>query len=168
MNTKAIVYTSNTGYTAEYARILGEKTKLPVYSLEEAEKNVPAKSEIIYLGWVMAFRIQGYEKAAKLYNIAVLCGVCLGTTGSLICEIRKAQKIDERLPLFTLQGGFDMNKLRGVNKFIMKIMKKVLTKQITAKEEQTDDDRTILRLLNEGGGCVSEENLASVLDLIKK
>jgi len=41
MNTKAIVYTSNTGYTAEYAKILGEKAGLPVYSLDEAEKNVP-------------------------------------------------------------------------------------------------------------------------------
>lgn len=166
MNTKAIVYTSNTGYTAEYAKMLGNKTGLPVYSLEEAQRNVPEKSEIIYLGWVMAFRIQGYEKAAKLYNIAVLCGVCLGTTGSLIGEIRKAQKIDERLPLFTLQGGFDMNKLRGLNKFIMKIMKKILTKQITAKDEQTEEDRTILRLLNDGGSCVSEDNLTPIIDLI--
>lgn len=34
----AIVYTSNTGYTAQYARLLGEKTGMPVYSLDEAEK----------------------------------------------------------------------------------------------------------------------------------
>lgn len=166
MNIKAVVYTSNTGYTAEYAKMLGNKTGLPVYSLEEAQRNVPEKSEIIYLGWVMAFRIQGYEKAAKLYSIAMLCGVCLGTTGSLIGEIRKAQKISESIPLFTLQGGFDMNKLRGLNKFIMKIMKKILTKQITAKDEQTEDDRTILRLLNDGGSCVSEDNLTPIIDLI--
>lgn len=32
---KAIVYTSNTGTTAEYAKLIGEKTGLPVYSFEE-------------------------------------------------------------------------------------------------------------------------------------
>ena len=36
MNTNAIVYTSNTGYTAQYAKLLGKKTGLPLYSLAEA------------------------------------------------------------------------------------------------------------------------------------
>ena len=54
MNIKAIVYTSNTGYTAEYARLLGEKTGLPVYSLEEAKQNLTERTEIVYLGWLMA------------------------------------------------------------------------------------------------------------------
>ena len=38
---QAIVYTSNTGYTAEYARMLGEKTGLPVLTLNEAKKSLP-------------------------------------------------------------------------------------------------------------------------------
>ena len=33
MNANAIVYTSNTGYTEQYARLLGKRTGLPVYSL---------------------------------------------------------------------------------------------------------------------------------------
>ena len=32
MKPTAIVYTSNTGYTAEYARLLGQGTGLPVYA----------------------------------------------------------------------------------------------------------------------------------------
>ncbi len=168
MNIKAIVYTSNTGYTAEYAKLLGEKTGLSVYSLDDAAKELNIGSEIIYLGWVMAFRIQGYERAKKLFKISVLCGVCLGTSGSLTREIRKAQKIEESLPLFTLQGGFDMNKLRGMNKFIMKVMKKVLTAEITKKSELTEEDRTILRLLEDGGSCVCEENLASVIEELNR
>ncbi len=36
----AIVFTSNTGHTAKYAKILGEKTGLPVYSLKEAQKSL--------------------------------------------------------------------------------------------------------------------------------
>ena len=43
---KAIVYTSNTGHTAEYAKILGEKTGLPVYALSEAAKQLSNGTEI--------------------------------------------------------------------------------------------------------------------------
>lgn len=168
MNIKAIVYTSNTGYTAEYARLLGEKTGLPVYSLEEAKQNLTERTEIVYLGWLMASMVKGYGEASKLYNISLVCGVCLGTGGSQMPEVRKMNKLPKGLPLFTLQGGFDMNKLRGMNKFMMKIMKKILTKQINGKEEQTEDDRAILHMLNEGGSCVSEENLAPVIELIKE
>ena len=51
---QAIVYTSNTGYTAEYARMLGEKTGLPVLTLNEAKKSLPVRAPILYLGWLMA------------------------------------------------------------------------------------------------------------------
>ena len=50
MNANSIVYTSNTGYTAEYARLLGEKTGLPVYSLSEAEQKLAAGNCVFYLG----------------------------------------------------------------------------------------------------------------------
>ena len=51
---KAIIYTSNTGSTAEYAQLLGKELNLPVHSLQKAKNKVPAGSEIIYLGWIMA------------------------------------------------------------------------------------------------------------------
>ena len=51
---KAIIYTSNTGSTAEYAQLLGNELNLPVHNLQQAKNKVPAASEIIYLGWIMA------------------------------------------------------------------------------------------------------------------
>lgn len=36
----AIVYTSNTGHTAEYANIFAQKTGLPAYELSEAGKYI--------------------------------------------------------------------------------------------------------------------------------
>ena len=56
MKPSAIVYTSNTGFTARYAAMLGERTALPVYSLDEAkaaQKNLPAMREtwVQSLGW---------------------------------------------------------------------------------------------------------------------
>ena len=58
---KAIVYTSNTGSTARYAKLLGHETGLPVYTSETANRNLPAGAEIIYLGWIMASEIKGYK-----------------------------------------------------------------------------------------------------------
>ena len=51
---KAIIYTSNTGSTAEYAQLLGRKLNLSVHSLQQVKNKVPAGGEIIYLGWIMA------------------------------------------------------------------------------------------------------------------
>ena len=50
MKPSAIVYTSNTGFTAQYASLLGGETGLPVYSLEDASKSLPQSSPIVYLG----------------------------------------------------------------------------------------------------------------------
>ena len=61
---KAIIYTSNTGSTAEYAQVLGNEVNLPVHSLQQAKNKVPAGSEIIYLGWIMAGGIKGYKEAS--------------------------------------------------------------------------------------------------------
>ena len=55
----AIVYTSNTGTTKEYAVLLGLHTGLPVFPLTDAKKMIAKGSAIIYLGWVMASKIQG-------------------------------------------------------------------------------------------------------------
>ena len=51
---EAIVYTSNTGSTARYAKLLGHELGIPVYSAAEAKKTLPAGAGIIYLGWIMA------------------------------------------------------------------------------------------------------------------
>lgn len=62
---RAIIYTSNTGGTAAYAKLLGEQINLPVYPLSEARDRVSAGSEVVYMGWLMAGGIKGYKAAAK-------------------------------------------------------------------------------------------------------
>lgn len=164
MNANAIVYTSNTGYTAEYATLLGKKTGLPVYSLEETGEKLQAGNCVIYLGWLMAGKVQGYAKAAKRYRIAAVCGVGMGATGSQLADVRKGNKLGDDLPLFTLQGGFDMGKLKGVYKLMMLVMAKTVGKSLASKAERTPEEEQMLALLTQGGSCVSEENLQPVLD----
>ena len=42
MNAKAIVYVSNTGYTARYATVLFQKLGIPAHTLPDAQKTLPA------------------------------------------------------------------------------------------------------------------------------
>ena len=163
MKPSAIVYTSNTGFTAQYASLLGGETGLPVYSLEEAVKSLPQSSPIVYLGWLTAGKVQGYDKAVTKFNLQALCAVGMAKCGSQMEDVRKSNNLPEGLPLFTLQGGFDLKKLRGVYKFMMLVMSKTVAKKLAAKPDRTPDEEDMLDLFQNGGNRVSLENLRPVL-----
>ena len=78
----AIIYTTNTGSTEQYAKLLAQKTGLPTYSLAEAKKRNFVGAEAIYLGWIMAGSVKGYAEAAKNYRVCAVCGVGMGQTGT--------------------------------------------------------------------------------------
>lgn len=164
----AIVYTSNTGYTAEYARLLGEKTGLPVLSLDEAKPVLAKGSAVICLGWLMAGQIKGYKKAAKRYRVAAVCGVGLGATGGQDASARKQNRVPAEVPVFTLQGGFDFARLTGIYRAMMKTFIKVVGGQLEAKADRTPDEELTLKLLRHGGSCVGEAHLAAVLAWMEK
>ena len=163
MKPSAIVYTSNTGFTAQYASLLGGETGLPVYSLEDASKSLPQSSPIVYLGWLTAGKVQGYDKAVTKFNLQALCAVGMAKCGSQMEDVRKSNNLPQGLPLFTLQGGFDLKKLRGVYKFMMLVMSKTVAKKLAAKPDRTPDEEDMLDLFQNGGNRVSLENLRPVL-----
>lgn len=159
----AIVYTSNTGFTAEYASLLGGETGMPVYSMEEAEKHLLQNTPILYMGWLAAGKVQGYDKAVTKFNPQALCAVGMTRGGSQMEDVKKSNDLPEGLPLFTLQGGFDLKKLRGVYKLMMTVMSKMVAKKLAAKSERTPDEEDTLDLFQNGGSRVSLENLKPVL-----
>ena len=163
MKPSAIVYTSNTGFTAQYASLLGGETGLPVYSLEDALKSLPQNSPIVYLGWLTAGKVQGYDKAVTKFNLQALCAVGMAKSGSQMEDVRKSNNLPQGLPLFTLQGGFDLKKLRGVYKLMMLVMSKTVAKKLAAKPDRTPDEEDMLDLFQNGGNRVSLENLRPVL-----
>ena len=156
MKPSAIVYTSNTGFTARYAKLLGEKNTLPVHSLDEAKATLAKDTPVLYLGWLMAGTVRGYKKAAKRYKICAVCGVGLCDTGSLLAEIRRSEKIPAATPLFTLQGGIDHEKLSGIYKRMIDTLILFMRK----KKNKTEDDKRMLYLLETTGDYVSEEHLS--------
>ena len=73
---KSIVYKSNTGHTKQYAEMLGDSLKVPVFELKEAKSKLKKNDEIVFFGWVCATKIQGLSKIKK-YNVK-----CIGPVGA--------------------------------------------------------------------------------------
>lgn len=159
---KAIVYTSNTGTTKRYAELLSQETKLPAYSLSEAKQAVPAGTEIFYLGWLMAGSVKGYAEAAKRYRVCAVCGVGMGRTGTQTADVRKKTAVPAGIPVFTLQGGFDIKKLHGIYRLMMLVMEKTAGKRLAKKPDRTPEEDELLELLLHGGERVSADNLEAV------
>lgn len=158
----AIVFTSNTGNTEKYANLLSEAIGIPALPLKKA-KGLKNGSEIIYMGWVMAGGICGYKKAKKSFNIKAVCAVGMTSpTAEAAAEISKNNEADG-MKLFVLQGGFDLNKLKGFKKGLMKMMTPNLIAQLEAKGELTDGEKDTLELLRNGGSRVKPEALTEVI-----
>ena len=160
----AIVYTSNTGSAAQYAKLLSEKIGLPVYALKDALNILPQGSEIIYIGWIAASAVKGYAKAAKRYHIRAVCAVGMGQTGTQTDSVRKKTTVPLSIPLFTLQGNFNVKKLHGIYRPMMEIMVKVTCKSLAAKKDRTPEEDDMLDMMLHGGERVRIENLSAVLD----
>ena len=160
----AIIYTTNTGSTERYARLLAQKTGLPVYSLAEAKKTVSAGAEVIYLGWIMAGLVKGYAEAAKRYRVCAVCGVGMGQTGTQTDSVRKKSAVPANIPLFTLQGNFDVKKLHGIYRPMMELMVKTAGKGLAEKTDRTPEENDMLDMMLHGGERVKVENLSAVLD----
>ena len=160
----AIIYTTNTGSTERYAKLLAQKTGLPAYSLAEAKKQVFAGAEVIYLGWIMAGSVKGYAEAAKRYRVRAVCGVGMGQTGTQTDSVRKKSSVPVDIPLFTLQGNFDVKKLHGVYRIMMEIMVKTAGKGLAEKSDRTTEEDDMLDMMLHGGKRVKTENLSAVLD----
>ena len=112
---KSIVYKSNTGYTKQYAEMLGDSLKVPVYNFKEAKSKLKKNDEIVFLGWICATKIQGLSKIKK-YKVK-----CIGAVGVYPTEknhiesLRKTNKVNAEL--FYLRGGLNYNKITGFLKY---------------------------------------------------
>lgn len=160
----AVVYTSNTGFTKQYAELIGKRLSLPVYELNTAMKSLPENSDIVYLGWIMATSIQGLKKASKRFLISAICGVGMGVTGTQIPELRKANAINDIIPVFSLQGGLDDAGLKGTKKFMIKMVRKAVVKGLYENPERSPEDEEMLDFLLKGGSRVQEPNLKAFYD----
>lgn len=163
MNVKSIIYTSNTGHTKEYAELLSKQLNIPAYSLND-KKSLPDKNTaIVYLGWIYANHIVGLNKVKKKYNLSLVCAVGLTNDDSKIDSIRLTNKLPSSIPLFTLQGGIDQTKLKGLKKFMISM----LTKGLKNSDNKSKEDEELLNILINNENKVSLDNLTNIINFIK-
>ena len=159
----AILYTTNTGSTQRYALLLAQETGLPAYSLTEAKKCLSPGAEVIYLGWIMAGKIKGFAEAMKHYKICAVCAVGMGRTGTQTDALRQKSALPAEVPLFTLQGNFEIQKLHGVYRLMMEMMVRTAGKALSAKQNRTPEEDDMLDMMLHGGERVKPEYLRTVL-----
>ena len=162
MTIKEIIYTSNTGFTRKYAQLLALKTGLEAFELGKVPGKIAKGSPVIYMGWLKAGRLMGIDKAAKEYSLAAVCAVGMGAQGSAqAAGVQRTYRL--QVPVFYLQGGFDMDKLTGMNRFMMRCMVKLQLPRLEKKKDRTAEEEDMLTLLKKGGDKVNEKNLGSIL-----
>lgn len=74
-----ILYRSNTGFTREYAEMLGRAEKRKVCSVSEARDKIAAGEPVFYMGPLMAGHISGIDQAVKRYTVKGVCSVGMAT-----------------------------------------------------------------------------------------
>lgn len=163
MNIEAIVYTSNTGNTGQYAQMLAARTGLPVYSAKDAETALSQGASVIYMGWIRASVIVGYREAAARYAIVCVLAVGMGETGGQLVELRRKNGLAESLPLFTMQGGLFPSKLRGMNAFMINFSRRKAIKVLKAEKKRTEAQNAMLIMLSKGASFVQEKHLQKPL-----
>ena len=164
---KAIVYTSRTGFTKRYAELLSEATGVPAWSAKEAAKEVPAHSDIFYMGCLEAGTVKGLDALIERYVIRGVAIVGMNPTGN--GDLWTEAKInggfsDHGARIFYLRGGYAPEKLRGIQKFLMRHMGRSVEKKIQAKgDAATEQDREMVELFRNGGDYVSREALDEIV-----
>ena len=162
-----IVYKSNTGYTEQYAKLLSEQLGLPCYKLGSVPECHKGR-EVIFLGWLFAGNIVGYKAAAKKYALRCVCGVGMGPASQAGAEkVRAKMGIPAEVPVFTLQGGFDINKLHGPYKWIMQLKCKEIRKTLAGKASLSPAQQLTYDMATKGASAVSAENLTPIIDWYK-
>lgn len=162
MNIKAIIYTSNTGYTRKYAKLLALETGLEAFELGKVPGKISKDDPVIYMGWLKAGRLMGLDKAAKAHTLVAVCAVGLGPQNS--AQAAGVQRIYRlSVPVFYLQGGFSLDKLHGMDRFLMKCMIKMQLPKLEKKKDRTPEEEERLMFYKKGGDKVDAKNLRSLL-----
>ena len=116
------------------------------------------------MGWIMAGSVKGYAAAARRYEVRAVCAVGMGQTGTQIDSVRKKTAVPADVPVFTLQGNFDVKSLHGIYRPMMEIMVKTVGKTLSEKTGRTPEEDDMLDMMLRGGERVKPANLGAVLD----
>ena len=159
MNT-IIVYSSQTGFTKQYAQWMSETLECQYKPLREVSDAMLKKYDcIIYGGWIMGNRIMGLDKfRLKQVPSAVFAVGSTPAYDEVVCLVKEQNHIDDT-PFFYLEGGSLMEKLN----FIQKSMLKMLRKSLTKKESCTRQEKFMADMLGTSFNHSSKKQIDNLI-----
>ena len=89
-----VVYCTHTGYTREYAQLLGRAERLRVYSLEEAKNQLEPGAEVFFFGPLMAGTVTGLKEARRRFQVLGACGVGMSPPSPQVLETLARRILD--------------------------------------------------------------------------
>ena len=163
-----IVYRSNTGFTREYAEMLGKAEKMKVCPLAEAQSKVGSGESVFYMGPLMAGHITGVDQAVKKITVKGVCGVGMSPVSQQVLDTLSKANYVPGAPLFYLQGGWAPKKVGWLKRRMVGMATKSMRESLRNKgSRRTPEENKQLDFLLHGGSFVAFENLETIREWIK-
>ena len=157
-----IVYRSNTGFTKEYAEILGKAEKMKVYGLDEAG-GLDQGTEVFFMGPLMAGHIAGVDQAVKRFQVKGVCGVGMSPASRQTLETLAKANYVPNAPMFYLQGGWAPKKVGWIKRRMVNMVTRSMRQSLRDKgSRRTPEEQRQLDFLEKGGSFVAFENLEAI------
>ena len=132
----AIVYSSLSGSCEEYAHRMSAALHVPFFT--EQSHICPIGRKVVYIGWLLAGKVVGLNKAKERYNVVGVVSVGMGAPAANAEEVcRKKNGLGADIAVFPLQGRFDLKRLPLPYRLIMKVKIKDIAKRLNAKAAKT-------------------------------
>ena len=151
----AVIYTSQTGFTKQYAEWISERIGADLFELSKAKKkDFSDYDAIVYGGWACAGninKINWMKSNASKWNGKKLAVFCVGGSPIDNPDIEVAfKKIFSEEPLsnvkpFYCPGGFNYEKMSKGSKVLMSFF----VKSLKAKKEKTPEEETMAKMISQ-------------------
>ena len=164
-----VVYRSNTGFTKEYAEMLGRAEKMKACPLSEAQGKVGPGESVFYMGPLMAGHISGIDQAVKKFAVKGVCGVGMSPASPQVLEGLSKANYTSGAPIFYLQGGWAPKKVGWLKRRMVGMATKSMRASLQDKGGlRTPEEDRQLDFLIHGGSFVAFENLEAIRAWMKQ
>ncbi|MCH5350719.1 MAG: hypothetical protein J1F39_01960 [Clostridiales bacterium] len=167
-----VVFYSKHGYVKRYVDIIGNAIGCDAVPVEKLKADMLGKyDKILYIASVKGYALNGLKKFADLYDICykklVMCGVGLSPYRNYIPSRVKQASIsvayEKFIPVFYMQGGFDIDELSRTEKFSVALR----VRSIKMNEVLEDQDKFFLDAVNAPVDEVKLENAQTLIDYLE-
>lgn len=167
-----VVFHSKHGYVKRYVDIIGNAIGCDAVPVEKLKADMLGRyDKILYIASISNNAMGGLKKFSDFYDICykklVMCGVGLSPYRNYMASRVKQASIsvayEKFIPVFYMQGGFDIDELSRTEKFSVAMR----MRSIKMSEVLEDDDKFFLNAVNTPVDEVKLENAQTLIDYLE-